>query len=129
MPGVALEQKEPEKHLRPRFVLPKFLRAWSDFGGQRLTKTLRSSGSTGGETSPVCEQEYPVEETRRRLEQLVAEAPQDEQPAVFAQVDTLAERVAALEHSLSALTASLAESERATADQRVWREELARRLE
>jgi exonuclease SbcC len=81
-----------------------------------------------GEKCPVCEQEYPVEATRRRLEQLVAETPLEEQPVEFGQVDTLAERVTALEHSLSAFAATLAEAERATADQRVWREELDRRL-
>lgn len=79
------------------------------------------------EKCPVCEQEYPVEETRQRLERLVAEAPPEEQPVVF-DVDALAERVAALEHSLSALAATLAESERAIAEERVWRDELVRRL-
>lgn len=81
-----------------------------------------------GEKCPVCEQEYPLEQTRRRLEQLVAEAPSEEQPVV-SDVDTLAERVTALEHSLSALAAELAESERALTDERIWRDELTRRLD
>jgi hypothetical protein len=79
------------------------------------------------ERCPVCEQEYPVEQTRRRLERLVAEAPPEEQASVV-EVGALAETVAAVEQSLSALAGTVAQAERVLADQRMWSDELARRL-
>ncbi len=82
-----------------------------------------------GERCPVCEQKYPVDETRRRLEQLVAETPPEEQPAPMAQVEDLARRIATLERSLAALAVELAEAERVNSDARAWSESRARRLE
>jgi DNA repair exonuclease SbcCD ATPase subunit len=81
-----------------------------------------------GESCPVCEQKYPVEKTRQRLERLVAEVPRAEQ-RVFGHVDNLARRVATLERSLSAVTADLAQAEQVVAEARAWHQELARRLE
>jgi hypothetical protein len=81
-----------------------------------------------GERCPVCEQTYPLEETRQRLEDLAAETPPEEQLATLGQIEERAGYVAALERSLSAITADRAEAERAAADAQTWNEELARRL-
>jgi DNA repair exonuclease SbcCD ATPase subunit len=81
-----------------------------------------------GETCPVCAQKYPVDATRKRLEQLLTESPAEEQSAIFTRVDELTRQATALEQSLAELTMELAAAERSAAETNAWKDGLAERL-